>query len=110
MDRTKKQFKFSDRFYMPEPPQYKETISVDTKTLLSAKKREDESPFFHDITKGCEIEERTVMRKGYYKHYLKIKFCKTHEVDCHNDGWQIGFWMGGSSKFLREVPPVNKSS
>ena len=107
MDRTKKQFKFSDRFYMPEPPQYKETISVDTKTLLSAKKREDESPFFHDITKGCEVIDTTIFGKD--KRLIRIKHCATHGVDCHRDGWEHGFWMGVSIKFLDNCKSAKKS-
>lgn len=94
MDRTNKQFKFSDRFYMPDPPKYKETIAVDTKTLLSAKKREDESPFFHDELKGCSIEK-----------FKNNSYCDTHKCNIHNDGWQVGFWNGTSSKFLKEYAP-----
>ncbi len=36
------------------------------------------------------------------KHYLEIYTCLTHglQVECLHSGWEIGWWMGTSSRSL----------
>jgi len=76
-------------------------VSISESQMIAAKKIEDNSPYFHDFTKGCEVEETTKLAKGSTKNHIKILLCKTHKVECHMGGWERGHWMGTDSKNLK---------
>ena len=83
--------------------------SVPEEQLFKVKQIEDGSEYFHDILKGCELDDIEIGYRGSLgkKSQLTIQFCKTHNCRCHKDGWQIGHWMGQDSKKLdnRKLSP-----
>jgi hypothetical protein len=92
----------NDKFYGYEVPETSSRLAISEEQLLKAKETEDESRHFHSFDKGCETEEQSRIDKK--KHIYKVLFCKTHECDCHLDGWMIGAYGGTISKKLSNIP------
>lgn len=54
-----------------------------------------ESPHFHDKTKGCEIENKTIeVTHRDVVTLLKEQYCKTHQKDICKCGWEWGYHFG----------------
>ena len=89
-------------------PETSSKLLVSHEQLLKAKKVEDESKFFHSEDKGCVLE-RALIYSDSKKHgrrtSVRGQYCRTHQADCHSDGWQIGFTFGTPSKMLSNQPP-----
>lgn len=73
--------------------------SVSEETLLKAKAIEDKSKFFHSEDKGCNLEEQLIFSK-FARRYIKIQYCKTHQVDCCRCGWEYGHHYDTTSRML----------
>lgn len=54
---------------------------------------------FHHSEKGCDIEMfiKNVGFQSEQKRPVLMKRCLTHNIECHKEGWEIGWYFGNNS-------------
>lgn len=70
---------------------------------------------YHHPEKGCEMETKKIKTNppqyncdGWLLH-IKGFYCKTHKVNTHAEGWEIGWYGGTNSRALDVKCPTVES-